>query len=283
MINLRQCLRGGVLAVALAVTGPVAYPTLAESRDARTEAPADRIVITNMFDNVRTDTRLTARWGFAALISRGGSELLFDTGGDGSVLLANMAALGVDPQGIDAVMISHAHSDHIGGLDRLLDENDRVRILLPGGVPEQARRRLSVRGVEYRVLDAPVEIFPGMHSTGTLGKDVREQALVLETGDGLVILTGCAHPGIVEIVKRARAIDPEAAVALVMGGMHLREASNRQIDTVISGLKALGVRKVAPSHCTGDRAIERFRLAYGAEFVRAGAGTTLSFGLRPKN
>lgn len=121
-----------------------------------------------------------------------------------------------------------------------------------------------------------------MHLTGTLGDGVREQALVLETGEGLVVVTGCAHPGIVELVRRARTIDPDAPVALVMGGMHLREASDWQIDTVVSGLKALGVRKVAPSHCTGDRAIERFRQAYGAGFVRAGAGTKLSFGLQPE-
>ena len=102
---------------------------------------------------------------------------------------------------------------------------------------------------------------------------------MLETGEGLVVITGCAHPGIVEIVERARMVDPEAPVAMVMGGMHLREASNRQIDAIVDAFKTLGVRKVAPSHCTGARAIERFRQAYGSGFVGAGAGTRLSFSL----
>ena len=279
MLSFERRVRAGALAAALASAGLLTYGSLAHSGDSGVDTAAERIVVTNLFDNVRTDTRLTARWGFAALIERGGSQLLFDTGADGSVLLANMAILSVDPQRIDAVMISHAHSDHIGGLDRLLQENDGVKVFLPGGVPEPTRRRITARGTEYRVLDAPAEIFPGMHTTGTLGAGVREQALVLETSEGLVVVTGCAHPGIVDIVRRAKAVDTDAPVALVMGGMHLREASDRQIDTIISGLKALGVRKVAPSHCTGDRAVERFRLAYGAGFIRAGAGMRVNFEL----
>ena len=279
MFNLPLWLKALSLGLAFVLLGAPAQTT--SPNDAKSGASRDEIVVINVFDNVRIDTRLTARWGFAALIARDGTELLFDTGGDGSVLLANMATLGVDPQRIDAVMISHAHSDHIGGLDRLLQENDGLKVFLPGGVPEPTRRRITARGVEYRVLDAPAEVFPGMHSTGTLGAGVREQALVLETGEGLVVVTGCAHPGIVDVVKRAKTVDPDEPVALVMGGMHLREASDRQIDAVISGLKALGVRRVAPSHCTGDRAIGRFRLAYGAGFIRAGAGTRMSFELQP--
>jgi 7,8-dihydropterin-6-yl-methyl-4-(beta-D-ribofuranosyl)aminobenzene 5'-phosphate synthase len=104
-----------------------------------------------------------------------------------------------------------------------------------------------------------------------MGTDIPEQALVLEAAPGNVVITGCAHPGIVEIVRRARELHgPE--VHMVLGGFHLGWTSESEIRTIIAELRDLGVDKVGPSHCTGDLAIRLFREEYGDDFVELGTG-----------
>jgi 7,8-dihydropterin-6-yl-methyl-4-(beta-D-ribofuranosyl)aminobenzene 5'-phosphate synthase len=120
-------------------------------------------------------------------------------------------------------------------------------------------------------------LFDTGSDAGPLGTSLQEQALVVETGKGLVVITGCAHPGIVSIVKKARAMRPNAGVALVMGGFHLLSASPRQIDEIVRELRELGVERVAPSHCTGDLARSRFKAAYTTNYVEGGAGLVLRF------
>ena len=120
----------------------------------------------------------------------------------------------------------------------------------------------------------PLEILPGVHTTGEMSKtraSIIEQALVVETEQGLVVVTGCAHPGVVEMVRRAKeAVGGD--VALVMGGFHLGDASGRQLDDIIADFRELGVQQVAPSHCTGDRAREVFAEAYGDGCILPGVG-----------
>jgi 7,8-dihydropterin-6-yl-methyl-4-(beta-D-ribofuranosyl)aminobenzene 5'-phosphate synthase len=91
------------------------------------------------------------------------------------------------------------------------------------------------------------------------------------------VITGCAHPGIVSFVKKARAMHPNAGVVLVMGGFHLLSASPRQIDEIVRELRELGVGRVAPSHSTGDLARSCFIAAYTTNYVEGGAGLVLRF------
>jgi 7,8-dihydropterin-6-yl-methyl-4-(beta-D-ribofuranosyl)aminobenzene 5'-phosphate synthase len=111
-----------------------------------------------------------------------------------------------------------------------------------------------------------------IRTTGELGTSIVEQALIIETQRGLIVLTGCAHPGIVEIVRAAQAF---GAVDLVMGGFHLADYSTAKVEDVIAELNRSGVQRAAPSHCTGDRAIEQFRAAFGIDFIAIGAGAIL--------
>jgi 7,8-dihydropterin-6-yl-methyl-4-(beta-D-ribofuranosyl)aminobenzene 5'-phosphate synthase len=103
-----------------------------------------------------------------------------------------------------------------------------------------------------------------------------EQALVVGTAEGLVVVTGCAHPGVVEMVRRAQQVG-KGEVALVVGGFHLFGADRGRIAEVIGGLRALGVRRVAPCHCTGDLARRMFAEAFGDDFLPAGAGWSIAF------
>jgi 7,8-dihydropterin-6-yl-methyl-4-(beta-D-ribofuranosyl)aminobenzene 5'-phosphate synthase len=126
-------------------------------------------------------------------------------------------------------------------------------------------------------VEEPLEILPGVYTTGEVSSGIVEQALAVETGDGLVVVTGCAHPGVVEMVRRAREV-VEGEVALVMGGFHLGGADWGQIEGIIADFRRLGVQRVAPCHCTGDRARQMFADAFGTDFIPAGVGWMITVG-----
>ena len=107
-----------------------------------------------------------------------------------------------------------------------------------------------------------------------MGQSPEEEALILDTDQGLVIVTGCAHPGIVDVVRGAKR-QRGKAIRLLVGGFHLLRQSERRIRETISELKALGVNQVAPSHCTGDRATALFRDAWGDGFLEGGCGAII--------
>jgi len=225
-----------------------------------------------LYDNNPADPRLTAAWGFACLIETAAGTILFDTGGDGPILLQNMAALGVDPAAIDAVVLSHNHADHVGGLKALLGSNDHLVVYIPGSFPEEFGRQVGERARVAEV-GGPMEIIEGVHTTGEMGTTIVEQSLIVETARGLVVVTGCAHPGIVDVVRRAAA---QGEIDLVIGGFHLKDRSQGDVQAVIEELLALGVRRVAPCHCTGADATAEFEAAFGSGFVPCGVGSVIT-------
>ncbi len=226
--------------------------------------------LATVYDNRSLYPHLASRWGFACLV---GDDLLFDTGGDGHTLLSNMAKMGIDPSRIGTVVLSHAHGDHTGGLGSLLGTGVRPTVYVPRSFP--SRFKADVRSLTRLVeVHEPLEIRPGVHTTGEVGRGLVEQALAVETEKGLVVITGCAHPGVVEMVRHARQIG-EGEVYLVLGGFHLGGVSGRRVERIIADFRRLGVQKVAPCHCTGDRAIEIFAEEYGEDFIRVGVGMVL--------
>lgn len=230
------------------------------------------ITLTIVYDNNPLDAQLKTAWGFACLIETTSATVLFDTGGDGPMLLGNLRALGFDPRRIDAVALSHAHDDHTGGLNALLDINDALTAFIPQSFPAEFKSRVTKRGAVVSV-SKPMTITEHIRTMGEMGASIIEQSLILETAKGLIVVTGCAHPGIVEIVRQAKSYDD---VYLVLGGFHLGDKSAQQVEAIIAELKHLGVRKVAPCHCTGERAIQQFKAAFGADFVQAGAGLQIA-------
>ena len=120
-----------------------------------------------------------------------------------------------------------------------------------------------------------VEILQKVYSTGEMGPGLKEQSLIVRTPNGMVIITGCAHPGIVNIVKRAKEMFDDE-VLLVMGGFHLVGKSRREVDTIISDMKKLGVHYVGPCHCTGDKARKLFQQAYQEHFISIGVGKRIN-------
>jgi len=119
-----------------------------------------------------------------------------------------------------------------------------------------------------------VKICEMAYSTGELGEWIREQSLVIETGEGLIVITGCAHPGVVHIVEEAKKL-LERNVYLVLGGFHLCWMNAFQVKSVAEGVNRAGVTKVAPCHCSGDLARSTFEKVYGKDFILVGVGKRL--------
>ncbi len=102
-----------------------------------------------------------------------------------------------------------------------------------------------------------------------------EQAIVLKAKYGLVVITGCAHHGILEIIEKIKAKFPGYSIYLVLGGFHLMESDKRIIETIVKNFKKMGIKKVGPAHCTGKTATELFKKEYKDNFVEVKAGKIL--------
>jgi 7,8-dihydropterin-6-yl-methyl-4-(beta-D-ribofuranosyl)aminobenzene 5'-phosphate synthase len=233
------------------------------------------MTLTIVYDNNAYDPRLQTDWGFASLIEWGDTTLLFDTGGDGDLLLSNMTKLNLDPSEVDIVVLSHIHGDHTGGLNHLLATGVQPLVYAPRAFPGdfKAQIRLETELVE---VDQAMEISAGVYTTGEMGSGIIEQALVLKTSKGLVVVTGCAHPGVAEMVRQAKEVGGDE-VYLVLGGFHLGQANKAEVEQIIATFRQLGVQKVAPCHCTGDKATGYFREVYGEDFIECGVGKVLVF------
>ncbi len=231
--------------------------------------------LTILFDNTAIDPRLKADWGFAALVEYGNHTLLFDTGASGNILLDNMRQLGVKPESIEAVILSHEHYDHTAGLQALLDTGIRPTIYVPSAFPTTFKKHVRARTKLVEVADA-LMILPGIYVTRPIGPIV-EQALALKTPEGTVVITGCAHPGIVNMVRQAQEVVP-GKVSLLIGGFHLLEiADKKKLKAIIAELRQLGVERVMPTHCTGNVAIDMFRVEFGKNYLDGGVGRTIIF------
>lgn len=236
--------------------------------------------LTIVYDNTVSNTELRADWGFSCLVQTAEATLLFDAGGDGELLMKNLDNLGIDPSGIDMVVLSHAHWDHTAGLEAFLRVRGPVDVYLPASLPPFHQRDIARWGARIFPITASREIADGVFSTGELSGAIREQALIVSTSRGLIVITGCAHPGVERIVSTALDL-LDKPVLLLVGGFHLLHADPQMVQTLIERLKALGVRYVAPCHCTGDAAISAFKKTYAERCLSGGAGQVIAIDQLP--
>jgi 7,8-dihydropterin-6-yl-methyl-4-(beta-D-ribofuranosyl)aminobenzene 5'-phosphate synthase len=234
----------------------------------------NHLSITVVYDNNPYKQELQTEWGFSAYITGAEKTILFDTGGS-SILLDNMEKLEIEPNSIDTVVLSHIHADHTGGLNSFLEKNSNIIIYPLQSFPTKFKENARSYGVEIVEVNEHVKICENVYSTGQLGTTIKEQSLIIRTNKGLVIITGCAHPGIVKIITKAKEFLNDN-ILFVMGGFHLGLTTKGDTEKIISSLKQLGVQYVAPTHCTGEKARKLFARHFGPNYIDIGAGKTIT-------
>ena len=228
-----------------------------------------------VYDNYKINQDMKTAHGFSCLIDLGDRNILFDTGSEQDVLISNMRKLDIFPESIDIVVLSHNHWDHVDGLPAILQSNNRPKLYILKSFGGGVRENIKKYNLPYVEVSKSLEIIKDVHSTGEMGRAIKEQSLILNATKGLVIITGCAHQGIVEAIKKAKDI-LDKNVYLVFGGFHLMGESRGSVEEVIKSFKRLGVERVGPSHCTGETAMQMFKDAYRDSFTKIGVGKILS-------
>lgn len=265
--------------------------------------------ITVLYDAFGSDVRMKKDWGYALLVETGGKRILFDTGDDPAIFAENVATKKVDLSQIDFVVLSHRHADHMGGLTYLLKINPSVKIYAPkeafgiygsdlpskfyrkdetlppsmryysGAPPETMKFGSAFPGANISLIDKTTEVMPGItlialvsDTPGT--KELKELSLAIATPDGLVVIVGCAHPGIENVVAEAVKINPH--VHLVAGGFHLVAAQDPMIERVTAALnETFKVDLIAPGHCTGEPTFAALQKAFRERYLYAGVGSVI--------
>ncbi|GEM_PF-113195 len=229
---------------------------------------ARRVKITVVIDNnpSSVNSELQSVWGLSLYVEVDGVKLLFDTGPSPEVLEHNMRALNISLHDLNYVFISHEHHDHVGGLEYVARMCNEVKVIVPMHMSEQVKAYIRSLGLELIEVREATVIDGILASTGEMPSIVYEQALMINVkGKGLIVLVGCSHPGIVNIVKKARDVSG-CRVFGVIGGFHLVGASDDYVRKIAEDLKALDLAFVMPIHCTGERAREIFKEELGEAY-----------------
>ena len=233
------------------------------------------MLIAIVYDNYGCDPRLRIGSGFACLVKTT-ITILFDTGAHGPTLLYNMEKLGFPPEEIDAIVLSHIDNDHVGGLFKLLERNWETVVYALRSFPTAFKDLIITYGAKVVEVDEPGEICPGVMTSGELGTWLKEQSLILKTEEGVIVIVGDAHPGIVSVIQRAEEI-ARGKVSLVIGGFHLDGLPVSEIKSIVESFKGLGVGKVAPCHSSGDMALKLFREEYRENYIESGVGRVINY------
>ncbi len=221
-----------------------------------------------VYDNNQNSSTCRAPWGFSAYLEE--HKLLFDTGGNGRVLLKNLKKEGIDISEIRYLFITHEHWDHIGGIDSVLELNENLTIFIPSSFSKNHIQDLKNISKEVIICDKyPKKLFDNLYTTGVLGEEIPEQSLIIDD-DYPKLITGCGHYGIEKIVEISKDVIKKD-IKYAIGGFHLLHKNEDEIVDSIKKLKKMGVVKVLPTHCTGGLAIKLYK-KYFKNYQKGGIG-----------
>ena len=299
---------------------------------AKADAPAGRVheLKITLLSTMLADGAELGEWGFSALVEADGHRMLFDTGAHSDVVLKNAQVLGIDLASVPEAILSHHHSDHVGGFmtlrrsamarapGALARTHVATGIFYPrnDGIPGVEANPMILVKAEYErtggvflVHDSPAQLYPGVWLTGPVPRIYPERnwsesskvktpagtvednlpedmSLVCDTDRALVILTGCGHAGVVNIVEYSRRIVRPARIHALIGGIHLFSATDQTLQWTAAKLAETGVDNFIGAHCTGIETVYRFRRDLGLDRAHAvvgavGASFELGRGINP--
>jgi len=212
--------------------------------------------ITVVYDNKVLRRGFKAGWGFSSLID---DDILFDTGGDGVALLHNMKELDINPRDIKAVVLSHGHGDHTGGLLDLLEKNQNLSVYALLSFYTALKNQIPAKTKLVEVRE-PMQIREDVFTTGGLGTYIKEQSLICLDERGIFVITGCSHSGVHNIINAASKF---GEVYGIVGGFH----GFSDFDVLKN------VKLISPCHCTSYK--RELARAFPKQYVRCGAGLVI--------
>ena len=239
------------------------------------------VTITTLIDNSLAKPGLGSIWGlsFHVKVHYAGRDdiILFDLGGSPHVFRHNVQALKLDLAETRAVVISHFHTDHYGALETALEHISSKDCLtyLPT-VYEEVEDQITAAGGRFVIAKDSEVVGSGISTTSALGtKSLKEQGLVTNTAEkGIVLLTGCAHPGVDRLASKAQKIFPDRPFHAIIGGYHIN--TREEGSKLAHKLTKMGVQFCAPCHCTGKEAKSVLREFFGNEgYWEIGTGSVL--------
>jgi len=256
--------------------------------------------VTVLVENTARGSRLLAEHGLALWVELGHRRVLFDAGQTG-ILRHNATLLGIDVASVDAVVLSHGHYDHTGGLDAVLNRITGAQVFAHPdafgdkyarnangigreiGMPLRIREEVR-RSVDIKETREPTEVCEGFCVTGPIPRCsdfedtggpffqdalcsqpdalTDDQAGFVETSDGTIVILGCAHAGIVNTLRYVSELLPRSPIHTVIGGTHLVTANDTRIQKTVEALREFDVQRLAPLHCTGFPAAARLWKAF---------------------
>jgi 7,8-dihydropterin-6-yl-methyl-4-(beta-D-ribofuranosyl)aminobenzene 5'-phosphate synthase len=247
-------------------------------------------------------------WGFSALVVADGHRILFDTGAHPDTVLRNARELKIDLSNVPDVILSHHHTDHVAGLVTLRREypsalsrahvGKGIFLARKNGKMPAIKAAYESAGGSFVQYDQPREMFPGVWLTGPVPRKYPEknyqgddnlpedQSLIIDTDNGLVLISGCGHAGVINTIDYANLKIRRAPLHAAIGGFHLYTASDETLAWTAAKLKEFGLQNLLGAHCTGIEAVYRIRDLTGLDRKTAvvgavGAGFKLGTGIQP--
>jgi 7,8-dihydropterin-6-yl-methyl-4-(beta-D-ribofuranosyl)aminobenzene 5'-phosphate synthase len=232
------------------------------------------VTVKVVYDNYVKVDGLKSDWGYSIVIEGLEKGILFDTGTKPDIFEFNFNKMDLDAGKVDLIVFSHEHGDHTEGLPAFVKMRKDIPVLIPFSFSDAFKKKMIDFGLIPVLVKEPAKICENLYTSGEFSYEIPEQALVLNTRNGLVVMTGCSHPGIVEMLKEIKSAFNKN-IYMVFGGFHLLDKSEKEMDAIISEMKAIGVVKCGATHCTGDKQIQMIKDSFGEGYFELGVGNAI--------